>query len=176
MTDLLALISKTADGVFAVDREQRIVFWNNAAAALLGLSAQEVLGRFCYEVIAGRDESGRLVCHANCGSLMTALRQDLVPTHDLVVRTKASQEVWLNVSTIVVPSQWMDLFVLVHLFRDVSREKEIGHFVQQLLSTVEKLSMSPGNEPLIRPPLPPSSMDVTTREREVLRLLASGSS
>lgn len=176
MQDLLALISKTADAVFAVDREQRIVFWNDAATALIGLSAQEVLGKFCYEVLVGRDESGQLVCHAQCGSLMTAIRQELVPTHDVVVRAKTGQEVWLNVSTIVVPSQWSDLVVLIHLFRDVTREKEIGHSVQQLLSTVAKLSLPPVTEPLIRPLLSPTAKDLTDREREVLCLLASGAS
>ncbi len=176
MKDILALISKTADGVFAVDREQRIVFWNDAAAALLGLSAQEALGRFCYEVIGGRDESGQLVCHAQCSILITALRQELVLTHDLVVRTKAGRELVLNVSTIVVPSQWSDLFVLVHLFRDVSRQKEVQRFAQHLFSIVGKLSLPLATEPLIRPPVSSSSMNLTGREREVLRLLASGAS
>lgn len=175
MKDILALISKTADAVFAIDREQRLVFWNDAAATLIGLSAQETLGKFCYEVLAGRDESGQLICQGNCGSLINALCQELVPTRDIVVRTKAGQEVWLNLSTVVVPSRWHDLFVLIHLFRDVSREKEAQRIVQQILSIAGKLSLTPGTDPLIRSPLPPTS-DLTGRERQVLRLLASGAS
>jgi len=176
MKDVLALISETTDGVSAVDREQRIVLWNEAAEALIGFKAQEVLGRFCYEVVAGRDESGRLFCRAHCPTIMAALSQELAPTSDLLVRTKAGREVWLSVSTIVVPSRWRDLSVLLHLFRDVSRQKETERFVQQLLPSLSKLSLSQGTEPLIPPPLSATSTDLTGREREVLRLLASGAS
>ncbi len=174
MKDLFALISRTADGVCAVDREQRIVFWNDAAAALLGFRAQEVLGRFCHEVIAGRDESGRLVCHAQCAVIMTALRTEVVPPQDLLVRTKPGQELWLNVRTIVVPYQWWDLLVFVHLFHDVSRAQESEGFVQQLHAAAGKPSVPRGTEPLSRPRLPPRSKALTDREREVLRLLAAG--
>ena len=146
MKDVLALISNTADAVSAIDREGRIVFWNDAATALFGCEAQEVLGRFCFEVIAGRNESGSLVCKVHCHSMMKALSQELVPTRDLLVRTKADREVWLNVSTVVVHSRWRELFVLVHLFRDVTPEKEIHHHLQQLLSSVAKLSLGTWRE------------------------------
>ena len=176
MSDILTLISNTADGVCAVDREQRIVLWNDAAAALFGLTAQDALGKFCYEVIAGRDESGNLCCTDHCSNMMTALSQELVPTCKILVRTKAGGEIWLSVSTVVVPSKWSDLFVLVHLFRDVSHEKENEHFIQQLLSIVPKLSSPPETESSNNPPLSLDSMGLSEREREVLRLLASGTS
>jgi PAS domain S-box-containing protein len=72
MNDPLDLISNTADAVSAVDAEGQIVFWNEAATALFGYEAQEVLGRLCSEVIAGRDEAGRLVCNDRRGSLSVA--------------------------------------------------------------------------------------------------------
>lgn len=145
MKDVFALLSNTTDGVFAVDRDGQIVFWNDAAATLLGYEDHEVQGRFCFEVIAGRDASGTPVCQAHCRNRMRALRQELVPTHDMVVRTKAGREIWVNVSTLVVPSQWQDLIVSVHLFRDVSREEEFKQFIGQLLSTVAKLSIPPSS-------------------------------
>ena len=125
MKDIFDLISNPADAVTAVDAEGRIVFWNEAAAALFGFEAQEVLGRLCSEVIAGRDESGRLVCNVHCRSRMKALRHELVPAHDLLVRTKAGEQRWVSASTVVVHSEWRDLFVLVHLYRDITREKEV---------------------------------------------------
>lgn len=147
MKDVFALLSNTTDGVFAVDRDGQIVFWNDAAATLLGYENHEVLGRFCFEVIAGRDASGTPVCQPHCRTRMRALRQELVPTHDMVVRTKAGREIWVSVSTLVMPFQLQDLIVSVHLFRDVSREEEFKQFIGQLLSTVAKLSIPPGSEP-----------------------------
>jgi PAS domain S-box-containing protein len=176
MESIFELLSNTPDGVFAVDREQRIVLWNNAAQALLGFTAQEALGRFCYEVIGGLDQSGCLVCQKGCFAITSTLKREFTPTRDIWVRSKEGREVWLSVSTIMVPSRWRDLSVLVHLFRDVSRQKEIEHVMEQLLSRVTKLSLSQGTDlPKSRPSSRPV-MDLTRREREVLRLLASGAS
>ena len=174
--DQTDLIFDTADGVLAVDRDQRIVLWNGGAEALLGFKAEEVLGRHCYEVIGGRDESGRLVCQLNCAAIGMMRRHEAVRTHDLLVRAKAGREVWANVSTIRVPSPRWDLCVLVHLFRDASRQKEMERFVQELLSNAAKFSVSAGADPPMSSPafLPVKAM--TNREQEVLRLLAAGAS
>lgn len=174
--DIFELLSNTLDGVLAVDWEQKIVFWNKAAEALLGITAEEVLGKYCYEVIGGRDESGCLICRRSCHDLRMALRREVVPTQDLVVRTKTGREVSLTVSTVLVPSRRQDLFVLAHLFRNISGHKELERFVQQLLVSVAKLSLSRGTDPAKEPASFLSSMSMTSREREVLRLLASGAS
>ncbi|PON13657.1 hypothetical protein C2W62_33200 [Candidatus Entotheonella serta] len=64
MDDILAVLSQTADGVYAVDREQRIVFWNAAAERLLGYPADEVMGRPCHEIFHGEPRAPD-VCSAN---------------------------------------------------------------------------------------------------------------
>ncbi len=175
MKDLLALLSSTTEAVCAVDRDGRIAFWNDAATTLLGHQAPEVLGRFCCDVMAGRDAAGNRVCNPHCELRMAALRQDRIPTCDVVVSTKDGRELWVNVSTIVVPSRWQDLAVLVHLFRDVSREKEAQHFIQQLLSHLAKVyRSSPGPASPPRPTRAPTPMPLTPREQEVLRCLAGG--
>ncbi len=175
--DKNGLMPNTADGAFAVDRDQRIVLWNEAAEALLGFPAKEVLGKRCYEVMGGRDESGRLVCHRNCPAMKTVLRQELVPARDLFVRAKVGREVCVNLSTVLVPSRRRGACVLVHLFRDVTRQKQTERLVEHLLLSAAKYSLSPGTDRAITSPFSSLSMDhLTGREREVLRLLASGAS
>jgi PAS domain S-box-containing protein len=174
--DILDFISNTLDGVLAVDREQRIVLWNQAANLLFGFKAEEVLGRFCREVIAGQDESGCLICNASCLPFRLAVRQELVPTHELLVRTRGGREIWVSMTTVLVPSQWRDLALSVHLFRDIGHQKELDHAVKQLLSIVSKLSSPRGTDPPMSLPVSLPSVDLTHREREVLRLLASGAS
>ena len=169
------IFNNTADGLLAVDRQQRIVHWNEAAEVLLGFKARETLGKRCHEVIGGRDECGRVVCQENCPGMIMALRQESVPTRDLLVRAKVGREVWLNLSTVLVPSRRRDACVLVHLFRDVSRQKETERIVERLLLAAAKFSVFPGTDSPITPRLPSLSMNhLTGREREVLRLLASG--
>ncbi len=108
---------------------------------------------------------------------MGALSEKPVPTRDLIVRTKAGREIWVSVSAVLVPSRRKDACFLVHLFRDVSRQKEIERLVQRLLSNVAWLSAPRGTEPGVTSLLSSISMDrLTGREREVLHLLASGAS
>lgn len=178
--DLLELIANTSDGVFVVDADQRIILWNQAVETLLGFPAQEVLGRFCYEVLGGRAPAGHLVCQKSCRTYMMAKRSGLAPTHDLATRTKDGREIWLNVTTLVIPGRWRNLETLVHIFRDVSRQKEVERFVEQLLSSVARLSWPQGVEPLPDPvagdPSVDHSRELTGREVEVLQFLASGTS
>ncbi|MCH7472703.1 PAS domain-containing protein, partial [bacterium] len=56
--EILKLLARSADGVFAVDADQRIVFWSAAAEELVGRSAGDLLGRYCYEVLLGKDYEG----------------------------------------------------------------------------------------------------------------------
>jgi len=172
--DQTDFIFDTADGVLAVDQDQKIVLWNGGAEGLLGFQANEVLGRHCYEVIGGRDEAGQVVCQAACHNIMAMRRQELAQNHDLLVHTKPGRDVWVNVSRIRVPSRRRDLCVLVHLFRDASRQKEMERFVDQLRSNVANLSLSRGVASAAISPafLPVQTM--TAREREVLGLLATG--
>ena len=64
--ELLRMFESAADGVHAVDAEQRIVFCNRAAATILGFEPGEVLGRYCYDVIAGGDYQGQPFCRRDC--------------------------------------------------------------------------------------------------------------
>ena len=174
MTDILELLAGMADGVFAVDGEQRIILWNRAAEELLGVTAQEVLGRYCYEVIRGRDELGCLLCHRACCVLAMAGRGETIPTYDLLTLTKGGQQVWLNVSHIVAPLKPSDRFAIVHIFRDVSRWKEMEQFVRQLSSNLAKLS-GPGGSDAFQGPSPPAPVEqLTPRELQVLKLMAEG--
>jgi len=66
MDELLAVFSQTADGVYAVDREQSIVFWNAAAEGMLGYPAVDVIGHTCHEIFHGEPRPGCLQCQANC--------------------------------------------------------------------------------------------------------------
>jgi PAS domain S-box-containing protein len=174
--EISELLSNTADGAVAVDREQRIVFSNEAAQRLLGLSARELRGRTCHEVMCGRDDSGRIVCQPKCPDVAAALRLEIVPTHEILICTNGGRETWLSVSSILVPPRRKDRCVLVHLFRDISAQKEIEGGVRRLLSSVAKLPSAPGARPPASPHVPSHTGELTRRERQVLALLASGTS
>lgn len=59
-------IASSDEAVFAIDRTDRIVVWNGACEKLLGDGASLVLGRFCFDVMGGRDLFGNVHCYENC--------------------------------------------------------------------------------------------------------------
>lgn len=60
-----SLLDNLSDGVYLVDRQRRIVYWNRGAERLTGYSAAEVVGRECAAgVLCHVDEGGHLLCPA----------------------------------------------------------------------------------------------------------------
>jgi PAS domain S-box-containing protein len=117
--EALQLFQGTGDGVWAVDREQRIILWNAAAEEVLGYTAEEASGRFCYELLAGRDLGGRPVCRARCAISECARRGQPIRAFHLRVRGEDGQIAWIDVSGIVLPDESVEegYGALVHLFR-----------------------------------------------------------
>lgn len=72
------LLDGLSEGVYFVDRERRITYWNRAAERITGRPASEVLGRRCRDnVLVHTDETGRNLCREGCPLLATM--QDGVP-------------------------------------------------------------------------------------------------
>ncbi|MBI5882583.1 MAG: PAS domain-containing protein [Elusimicrobia bacterium] len=62
-----ALLDFIYDGVYVVDNDRKILFWNRAAERLTGYKAVDVLGRCCRHGILNHvDENGRLLCNEEC--------------------------------------------------------------------------------------------------------------
>ncbi|MFN3477697.1 MAG: LuxR C-terminal-related transcriptional regulator, partial [Candidatus Methylomirabilales bacterium] len=108
-----------------------------------------------------------------CRDLAMAERGEPIPPYDLLALTKGGRQVWLNVSHLVVPFKRSDRFALVHIFRDVSRRKEIEQFVQEFSSSLTKLSESRRSDSSQRLSSDPVK-SLTPRELQVLKLMAEG--
>jgi PAS domain S-box-containing protein len=173
MDAVFAVLSRTADGVYAVDWEQRIVFWNAAAEGLLGYRADEVIGRSCHKIFAGEPRPGCLKCGPHCPVLLAAGRHEPVPTCNLLSRTKAGDTILLSVSVIVPPDNNRP-FATIHLFRNATHQLRYETYVEQILRVAARLPVphttlprSAANAPVLHAPL-------SGREKEVLYLLVQG--
>ncbi|MDH3285022.1 MAG: LuxR C-terminal-related transcriptional regulator [Acidobacteriota bacterium] len=169
-------LANTTDGVFAVDRQQRIVLWNHGATTILGHEPAEVLGRKCYRLLRGRDAGGCTICRPDCELICAARRHECVPNSDVRAPTKEGQDVWLNVSTVVVPGRNSSLSALVHLFHEANRKHEVEDVVEHLASSLAQLAVADPPAPAVNEAEEEDGQepDLTPREREVLGLLAAG--
>jgi PAS domain S-box-containing protein len=176
--DILDILANTADGVFAIGTDQRIILWNKGAQAILGFSSKEVLGNNCYDVIAGRDESGNLVCSKDCWIVNHIQKGEMVTNHDMLTHSKAGDPVWINVSMVVIPGRRKQFNTVVHIFRDITKRKHSEELIQELISTVKRSNQA--KEHTLSAKISPldnqSKTRLTRRERQVLILLAEGAS
>lgn len=61
------LLDNLYDGVFFVDINRTITFWNKAAEKITGYSGDEVIGKECFDnILVYVDEKGNALCNANC--------------------------------------------------------------------------------------------------------------
>jgi len=66
------IVDNLHDGVYYVDTERRISYWNRGAERLTGYRAAEVVGRYCYDnILCHVDGQGTNLCTSGCPLLAT---------------------------------------------------------------------------------------------------------
>lgn len=69
-----AVLDAMSDGVYVVDRERRITYWNAGAQAMTGHTVGEVVGRWCGDGLLNHvDEYGQSMCGEQCPLAATIL-------------------------------------------------------------------------------------------------------
>lgn len=158
----LSAFERTSDGVYAVDYDQNIVFWNQTAERLLGYKAADVMGRKCFDVIAGGDFLGHPFCGSDCEVIECARRGRAPANYDVRTKSAVGKGKWLNMSIVVLTGRRKRSTVTVHLFRDITAERKRR---LQAPAIAEAAPAGGDNDALAR---------LTRRETEVLQCLSAG--
>ena len=116
---LTAILNSITDGVFTIDTNWQITSFNLAAQKITGYSLDEVLGKFCGDVLRG----------GKCGS-ECPMRRALdsgEPTFDLEVDilTKDGRVVPVKVTTSVLLNEYGEAVGAVETFRDLSSLRQL---------------------------------------------------
>ncbi|MDD4311563.1 MAG: sensor domain-containing diguanylate cyclase [Eubacteriales bacterium] len=62
------------EGVYFVDKDRGITFWNQGATQITGFTSEEMLGRYCYDNLLNHvDDQGRQLCLGGCPLHQTLL-------------------------------------------------------------------------------------------------------
>jgi len=168
-TEALDRIARSGEAVFAIDSSDRIILWNKKCEEMLGKPARSVLGKRCYDVMAGRDENGNIYCYRNCPVAYQAREKanDPVQRFQLSVDTGKGGRRSLEISLFAIPSYHPALSTVVHVLREG----------KQKTSALER---ELAKETQTREPLWPMTtkegapIDLTAREKEILRSLGEG--
>jgi PAS domain S-box-containing protein len=166
----LEAISRSGKPVFATDSTERIVYWNAEAEKLLGYKADDVLGKFCYDILLGRDIFGNHYCQRDCAVSRQARRGTDDPVHpfSLVVRDADGRDRKLSVTMAMVPAVRASLVAVAHILSEEEDETAIP-----LARKLER-DAGPAAELWPMETVGGRSADLTPREKQILGFLARG--
>ena len=137
------------DGVFAVDKNWRIICFNRAAEQITGVSREQALGRHCSEVLRAS------VCGKDCALERTMTTEQPVVCKGCSIVNTSGERVPISVSTALLKDADGAIVGGIETFRDLSeierlrKELERTHTVGDILARSETMRQVLDTVPLI---------------------------
>jgi DNA-binding CsgD family transcriptional regulator len=166
---VLELLRQSDTPAVVSDMEGHVLLWNGAAERLLRRPANLALGRFCHDLLGGRDVFGNLFCHEGCAVRAMSRKGEAVQAFELMVDSPRPATA-LQVSILKIPGSASEPDVIVHLLQPLDRE---GRLAREL----ERLGTGRAGLPAATSSVPnggDSTAPLTPRERDVLERVAEG--
>jgi PAS domain S-box-containing protein len=153
-------LSAAADAAFVATGDGRIVLWNASAERIMGYQAVEVLDLHSCDLFARHDADRQRSPRRSCRLCAPITTGEPIETFDLETKARGGRQIWLNMSTLVLPVADRQGYQVIRMFRDITATKDLLALIRDRLTGT------------------PSTKDplgcLTRREVEVLRLMASG--
>jgi DNA-binding CsgD family transcriptional regulator len=169
MPSLANVLLNTVDGIFAVDPQQRIVYWNAGCEQMFGIPSAQAVGKRCSEVVRGKSAMQQPLCGGSCCAASFAEGTNIPGAFPLRAYDAAGHDLRLSVTLLLVPAVCRDQRLCVHLLRrgEPADLALAFHGDRRVERHAKDRHASPQA-------VPTSACSLTTREREILRLLAEG--
>ncbi len=152
------VLESLVTGVYMVDRERRIVFWNEGAEKITGYLRQDVVGRFCRESLLAASESSQTILADAAETLETVLRDGKSTVADVSLRHKAGHRVPVRLKAVPIRNSHGSIVGAAESF-EASVENTEADRRQQKLADYGYLDQSTGA---------PSSLYMQSHLRESL--------
>jgi len=131
------ILNSIADGVFTVDLDWRVTFFNQAAEEIIGVPAAEALGRLCCEVFRAN------VCESACVLRHTMETGKPVGNRAIAILRADGKEIPISVSTALLKNESGEIIGGVETFRDLSLVEELRREIHRQYRLEDILSKSP---------------------------------
>jgi diguanylate cyclase (GGDEF)-like protein/PAS domain S-box-containing protein len=114
------IIETLHEGLYFVDRERRITYWNRAAENISGFAASEVVGRRCSDnILTHNDDEGKCLCLDQCPLAFT-MEDGQTREATLYMHHRDGHRIPVSVRTSVLTDDNGAVIGGVELFSDVS--------------------------------------------------------
>ncbi len=119
------------DGVYFVDKERKIGFWNKGAERITGYTEKDTVGNFCYNNMLNHvDEDGNLLCFTEC-PLTSAMETNEIQKIPVYLHHKNGYRVAVAVRTIPVFDDG-EMIGVIEMFNRETETKELFRHLEEL--------------------------------------------
>ncbi len=140
-----AILRSIGDGVFAVDKDLKIVLFNQAAEKLTGWKAQEAIGKTCREIFQFRDKNDRPICQqaSTCLAQKCFRTERVFSEEPLRTRRPDGGEVVLSETTSPIKNHQGVITGAVSVLKDVSERSRLEEMKVDFVSLVSHQLRTP---------------------------------
>ena len=139
------LLDRLDDGVYFVDRDRRLLFWNKAAEELTGFAGSELVGRGCPDnILCHADVNGRVLCTDSC-PLEQAMATGKPDQTDLFLHHKNGHRVPVRVKVTPILDTQGRAVGAMQVFNDRTARIEQAERIKELerLALVDEMTRLP---------------------------------
>jgi sigma-B regulation protein RsbU (phosphoserine phosphatase) len=142
--DFAGIVQSITEGLYVVDRDRRIIFWNRGAEKITGWKAEEVVGTHCSDgILEHTDAAGHRLCHSDFCPLHRSIvtRTPRRITTIVYSRTRSGSRIPVEVTTAPYLDAGETLIGGVEVFRDISAA--VADMEQARLIQLDAISREP---------------------------------
>jgi diguanylate cyclase (GGDEF)-like protein/PAS domain S-box-containing protein len=114
------ILDNLYDGVYFLDRDRRITYWNKGAERITGYGSSEVIGKHCWEnILVHVNKKGVQLCNSLCPAKETIT--DGLPREDeLYLHHKDGHRIPISVRVTPLRNEGGEVMGAVEIFNDIS--------------------------------------------------------
>ncbi|WP_022669318.1 sensor domain-containing diguanylate cyclase [Desulfospira joergensenii] len=137
-----AILKNLHDGLYFVDRNRMITYWNKAAERISGFTAEEVVGKSCSDnLLTHVNKEGKSLCKEMC-PLAATIRDGKPREANLFMHNKNGHRIPVSIRVSTIADKFGNILGGIELFTDISNQKANELRVKELekLAFIDKLT------------------------------------
>jgi diguanylate cyclase (GGDEF)-like protein/PAS domain S-box-containing protein len=126
------ILDNLYDGLYLVDRDRTITYWNRAAERISGFKAGEIIGRSCSDnILTHMDSEGNNLCTGMC-PLAATIQDGNMREDEIFMHHKDGHRVPVSVRISPLTDENGDIIGGIELFSDISSQSANQLRIQEL--------------------------------------------
>jgi diguanylate cyclase (GGDEF)-like protein/PAS domain S-box-containing protein len=124
------IVDHLYDGVYFVDRDRKIIYWNASAERLTGYSSNDVVGNYCFDNrLNHTNKEGALICKCELCPLARTLKEGSLWEEELYLQHKNGHRIPVLVRILPICDEKNEIIGAAEIFTDHSPQL---HLLEQL--------------------------------------------